>query len=269
VIGERPISAVASNSQNTCVIAIASLYCWGDNSNGQLGNHSVTNSLVPVVVDTSDTLKDREVVSVVIGSGAIYVLHRAMSAEAKATAEKAAAEEVAKAKAAAEKALADAAAAAKAKTDAETKAAADAAAAAKAKTDAAAKAQAEIDAAIKAKADAEAKAKAAADAAAKAKTDAAAKAAADAETALSKAIAGLNEANATIAALKQTNTTLNNMIFALTAQSKTQQMQIDALNAQITALLVPKPTTIVCLKGTSVKTVSAIKPVCPTGYKKQ
>jgi len=269
VIGEKPISTVASYNGNTCVIAIGSLYCWGYNSNGQLGNHSVTNSSVPVVVDTTDTLKDREVVSVVIGSNVIYVLHRAMSAEAKAAAEKAAAEEVAKAKAAAEKATADAAAAAKAKTDAETKAATDAAKAAKAQADAAAKAQAEIDAAIKAKADAEAKAKAAADAAAKAKTDAAAKAAADAETALSKAIAGLNEANATIAALKQTNTTLNNMILTLTAQTKTQQMQIDALNAQITALLVPKPTTIVCLKGTSVKTVSAIKPVCPTGYKKQ
>ena len=269
VIGEKPISMVVNNGGNTCVIAVSSLYCWGYNSNGQLGNHSVTNSSVPVVVDTSDTLKDREIVSVAIGSNVIYVLHRAMSAEAKAAAEKAAAEEVAKAKAAAEKALADAAAAAKAKTDAETKAATDAAKAAKAQADAAAKAQAEIDAAIKAKADAEAKAKAAADAAAKAKTDAAAKAAADAETALSKAIAGLNEANATIAALKQTNTTLNNMILTLTAQTKTQQMQIDALNAQITALLVPKPTTIVCLKGTSVKTVSAIKPVCPTGYKKQ
>jgi len=269
VIGEKPISMVVNNGGNTCVIAVSSLYCWGYNSNGQLGNHSVTNSSVPVVVDTSDTLKDREIVSVAIGSNVIYVLHRAMSAEAKAAAEKAAAEEVAKAKAAADKALADAAAAAKAKADAETKAATDAAKAAKAQADAAAKAQAEIDAAIKAKADAEAKAKAAADAAAKAKTDAAAKAAADAETALSKAIAGLNEANATIAALKQTNTTLNNMILTLTAQTKTQQMQIDALNAQITALLVPKPTTIVCLKGTSVKTVSAIKPVCPTGYKKQ
>lgn len=269
VIGEKPISTVASYNGNTCVIAIGSLYCWGANSNGQLGNHSVTNSSVPVVVDTSDTLKDREVVSVVIGSNVIYVLHRAMSAEAKAAAEKAAAEEVAKAKAAADKATSDAAAAAKAKTDAETKAAADAAAAAKAKSDAAAKAQAEIDAAIKAKADAEAKAKAAADAAAKAKTDAAAKAAADAETALSKALASLNDANSTIANLKQTNTTLNNMILTLTATSKTQQMQIDALNAQIASLLKPKPTTIVCLKGTSVKTVSAINPVCPTGYKKQ
>jgi len=269
VIGDKPISYIGTNYQNTCAIAVGSLYCWGTNSNGQLGNHSVTDSRMPVAVNVSDTLKDREVIGIAFGSNVIYVLHRAMSAEAKAAAEKAAAEEVAKAKAAADKAIADAAAAAKAKTDAETKAAADAAKAAKAQADAAAKAQAEIDAAIKAKADAEAKAKAAADAAAKAKTDAAAKAAADAETALSKAIAGLNEANATIAALKQTNTTLNNMILTLTAQSKTQQMQIDALNAQIASLLKPKPTTIVCLKGTSVKTVSAINPVCPTGYKKQ
>ena len=269
VIGEKPISAVFSYNGNTCVIAVSSLYCWGYNSNGQLGNHSVTNSSVPVVVDTSDTLKDREIVSVAIGSNVIYVLHRAMSAEAKAAAEKTAAEEVAKAKAAADKALADAAAAAKAKTDAETKAAADAAKAAKAQTDAAARAQAEIDAAIKAKADAEAKAKAAAEAAVKAKSDAAAKAQSDSENALTKALASLNDANSTIANLKQTNTTLNNMILTLTATSMTQQMQIDALNAQIASLLKPKPTIIVCVKGTTVKKVSAINPVCPTGYKKQ
>ena len=269
VIGEKPISAVFSYNGNTCVIAVSSLYCWGYNSNGQLGNHSVTNSSVPVVVDTSDTLKDREIVSVAIGSNVIYVLHRAMSAEAKVAAEKTAAEEVAKAKAAADKALADAAAAAKAKTDAETKAAADAAKAAKAQTDAAARAQAEIDAAIKAKADAEAKAKAAAEAAVKAKSDAAAKAQSDSESALTKALASLNDANSTIANLKQTNTTLNNMILTLTATSMTQQMQIDALNAQIASLLKPKPTIIVCVKGTTVKKVSAINPVCPTGYKKQ
>ena len=122
VIGEKPVTQLASNGQSACAIAIGSLYCWGQNENGQLGNHSVATSTTPVAVDTSETLKDREVVSVVFGSNVTYVLHRAMTAEAKAAAEKAAADELAKSKAAAEKALADAAAAAKAKTDAEAKA---------------------------------------------------------------------------------------------------------------------------------------------------
>jgi alpha-tubulin suppressor-like RCC1 family protein len=300
-IGERPVTQIASNGQSACAISIATLYCWGQNSNGQLGIHSVATSATPVAVKTNETLKDREVISVVFGNNVAYVLHRAMSAEARAAAERIAADELAKAKADAEKALADATAAAKAKADAEAKAAADAIAAAKAKADAEAKAAADAIAAAKAKADAEAKAaaqaKAAADLAAKAKADAEAKAAiaavakaradtearlaaeakaaaeararSDAESALDKAIAELRSATQTIAKLNDSNTELNRIIQALTDSNKNQQSQIDALNARITSLLVPKPTTIVCAKGTTIKTVKGINPVCPAGFKKK
>jgi alpha-tubulin suppressor-like RCC1 family protein len=244
-IGEKPVTQVASNYQSACAIAIGSLYCWGQNENGQLGNHSVASSATPVAVDTSKTLKDREVVSVVFGNDVVYVLHRAMTAETKAAAEKAAADELAKSKAAAEKALADAAAAAKAKADAEAKAKADADAAAKAKT------AAEIKAASEAKADAEANAKA------------------EAESALVRAINDLKSATAIIAKLNDSNAELNRIISSLSASNKNQQDQINALNARITELLVPKPTTIVCAKGTATKTVKGINPVCPAGYKKK
>ena len=290
-IGEKPVSFIASNSQSACAIAIGSLYCWGQNENGQLGNHSVANSATPVAVDTSETLKDREVVSVVFGNNVVYVLHRAMTAEAKAAAEKAAADELAKTKAAAEKALADAAAAAKAKLEAEAKAKVDADTAAKAKLAAEAKAAADAKAsaealakakleaearavaAAKAKAEAEAKAstdaKAAAEAAARAKLEAEARARSEAESALVKAIAELKQATQTIAKLNDSNAELNRIIQALSDSNKNQQNQIDALNARITALLVPKPTTIVCAKGTTLKTVKGIDPVCPAGYKKK
>jgi len=290
-LGEKPVTQIASNGRSACAIAIGSLYCWGQNENGQLGNHSVATSATPVAVDTSETLKDREVVSVVVGNNVVYVLHRAMTPEAKAAAEKAAADELAKAKAAAEKALADAAAAAKAKLEAEAKAKADAEAAAKAKLEAEAKAAAEAKAsaealakakleaearavaAAKAKAEAEAKAaadaKAAVEAAAKAKLEAEARARSEAESALVKAIAELKLATQTIAKLNDSNAELNRIIQALTDSNKNQQNQIDALNARITALLVPKPTTIVCSKGTTLKTVKGIDPVCPAGYKKK
>ena len=268
-IGEKPVTQVASNGQSACAIAIGSLYCWGQNDNGQLGNHSVASSATPVAVDTSETLKDREVVSVVFGNNVVYVLHRAMTAEAKAAAEKAAADELTKTKAAVEKALADAAAAAKAKADAEAKAKADADAAARAKTaaeiKAASEAKAAADAIAKAKADAEARAIAAA----KAKADAEANAKAEAESALVRAINDLKAATATIAKLNDSNAELNRVISSLSASNKNQQDQINALNARINELLTPKATTIVCAKGTTTKTFKGINPVCPPGYKKK
>jgi alpha-tubulin suppressor-like RCC1 family protein len=290
-IGEKPVSFIASNGQSACAIAIGTLYCWGQNDNGQLGIHSVATAATPVAVKTNDTLKDREVISVVFGNNVAYVLHRAMTPEAKAAAEKAAADELAKTKAAAEKALADAAAAAKAKADAEAKAKADADSAAKAKLEAEAKAaadarasadaaaraklEAEARAVASAKAKAEAEAKAAADAKAaveapaKAKLDAEARARSEAESALVKAVAELRAATQTIAKLNDSNAELNRIIQALTDSNKNQQSQIDALNARITSLLVPKPTTIVCAKGTTIKTVKGINPVCPAGFKKK
>ena len=290
-IGEKPVSQVVSNGRSACAIAIGSLYCWGQNDNGQLGIHSVATAATPVAVKTNDTLKDREVISVVFGNNVAYVLHRAMTPEAKAAAEKVAADELAKAKAAAEKALADAAAAAKAKADAEAKAKTDAESAAKAKLEAEAKAATEAKAkleaeakakleaearavaAAKAKAEAEAKAaadaKAASEAAAKAKLEAEARARSEAESALVKAVAELKLATQTIAKLNDSNAELNRIIQSLTESNKNQQSQIDALNSKISALLVPKPTTIVCAKGTTLKTVKGINPVCPAGFKKK
>jgi len=156
-------------------------------------------------------------------------------AEAEAAADKAAADLKAK-----QEADAKAAADLKAKQEADAKVAADL----KAKQEAEAKVAAEKAAAdLKAKQEAEAKAaadKAAADL--KAKQEAEAKAAAD------KAAADLKAKKA--------------------AEAKAAAAKILAA-AKAKAAAAAKETTITCVKGKLIKKVTAVKPVCPKGYKKK
>ena len=52
------ITGVSSGGKQTCLSnTMGEVWCWGRNSNGQLGNHSTENSLVPVkVINTNDVL---------------------------------------------------------------------------------------------------------------------------------------------------------------------------------------------------------------------
>jgi chemotaxis protein histidine kinase CheA len=138
-------------------------------------------------------------------------------------------------KAAADKAAADL----KAKQEAEEKAAAEKAAAElKAKQEAEAKAAAEL------KAKQEAEAKAAAD---KATADLKTKQEADAKVAAEKAAADLKAKKA--------------------AEAKAAAAKI--LAAAKAKAAAAKKTTITCVKGKLIKKVTAVKPVCPKGYKKK
>jgi hypothetical protein len=47
------VTAVSAGERSACGIAGGRLYCWGDNSHGQLGNGSTTSSAWPVAVATS------------------------------------------------------------------------------------------------------------------------------------------------------------------------------------------------------------------------
>ena len=127
----------------------------------------------------------------------------------------------------------------KAKQEAEAKAAAEL----KAKQEAEAKAAAEL------KAKQEAEAKAAAEL--KAKQEAEAKAAAE--------LKAKQEAEAKAAAELKAK------------QDADKAAQLAALKAALLKLKTPTPkkTTITCIKGKTVKKVTAIKPVCPKGYKKK
>jgi len=169
-------------------------------------------------------------------------------AEAKAAADKAAEDLKAK-----QEAEAKAAADLKAKQEADAKAAADL----KAKQEAEEKAAAE-KAAAELKAKQEAEAKAAADL--KAKQEAEAKVAAD------KAAADLKtkqEAEAKVAAEKAAA----DLKAKKAAEAKAAAAKI--LAAAKAKAAAAKKTTITCVKGKLIKKVTAVKPVCPTGYKKK
>ncbi|MFG0334972.1 MAG: LamG-like jellyroll fold domain-containing protein, partial [Maioricimonas sp. JB049] len=52
---------------HSCVVAGGAAYCWGDGSNGRLGNGSTADSSVPVAVDTSGVLSGKTVTAIAAG----------------------------------------------------------------------------------------------------------------------------------------------------------------------------------------------------------
>ena len=178
-------------------------------------------------------------------------------AEAKAAADLKAKEE-AEAKAAADKAAEEL----KAKQEAEAKAAADL----KAKQEAEAKAAAELKAKQEAEEKAAAELKAKQEAEAKAAADLKAKQEAEAKVAADKAAADLKtkqEADAKAAADKAAADLKAKK--AADAKAAAAKILADAKAKAAAA----KKTTITCIKGKLVKKVTAVKPMCPKGYKKK
>ncbi len=66
----KSVTKISAGDTHTCVVANARVYCWGDNSDGQLGNRGTTNSSVPVAVaiDSNSALLGKEVVDVSAGA---------------------------------------------------------------------------------------------------------------------------------------------------------------------------------------------------------
>ena len=62
------VTSISAGGAHTCALADGQAYCWGDNTNGQLGNNSTTQSLVPVAVNTSGVLAGKTVTSISAGN---------------------------------------------------------------------------------------------------------------------------------------------------------------------------------------------------------
>ncbi len=69
VLNGKTVKEIASTGNQSCVIASDNkAYCWGSNSNGQLGNGTTTNSSVPVAVDTSGALSGKSLKSIMVSN---------------------------------------------------------------------------------------------------------------------------------------------------------------------------------------------------------
>lgn len=55
-IAGRYVEKVSVGRSHTCALADARVFCWGDNSHGQLGNNSNTSSTIPVAVAINDAV---------------------------------------------------------------------------------------------------------------------------------------------------------------------------------------------------------------------
>jgi hypothetical protein len=68
VLSGKTITAIAGGGYHTVALASdGSIYTWGNNSSGQLGNNSTTNSSVPVAVDMSGVLLGKTIIAVAAG----------------------------------------------------------------------------------------------------------------------------------------------------------------------------------------------------------
>ena len=66
-LSNRTVTHIASGRYHTCAVADGQAFCWGDNSNGQLGNGTTTESWVPVVVKATGPLAGATVTDITAG----------------------------------------------------------------------------------------------------------------------------------------------------------------------------------------------------------
>ena len=64
VLAAQTITAINAGETHSCAVADGRAYCWGYNSNGQLGNNTLTNSGVPVAVNTAGRWLARTVTAI-------------------------------------------------------------------------------------------------------------------------------------------------------------------------------------------------------------
>jgi alpha-tubulin suppressor-like RCC1 family protein len=71
----KTVKAIAAGASHTCALASDNLvYCWGLNGNGQLGDNSITQRLVPVAVNTAGVLSGKTIISITTGASHTCVL---------------------------------------------------------------------------------------------------------------------------------------------------------------------------------------------------
>ena len=69
VLSGKTITAIAGGASHSLALDDeGKVYAWGSNSDGQLGNNSTTQSLIPVAVDTSGVLSGKTITAIAAGA---------------------------------------------------------------------------------------------------------------------------------------------------------------------------------------------------------
>jgi prepilin-type N-terminal cleavage/methylation domain-containing protein len=64
VLAGKTITNIGSGQGHSCAVGSGEVFCWGSNSEGQLGNSSLTASTIPVAVNTAGVLSGKTMTSV-------------------------------------------------------------------------------------------------------------------------------------------------------------------------------------------------------------
>jgi alpha-tubulin suppressor-like RCC1 family protein len=73
VLSGKTLTQITAGFAHTCVLdSSGAAYCWGANGNGQLGNSSTTQSLVPVTVTTSGVLSGKTLTQISSDENGMY-----------------------------------------------------------------------------------------------------------------------------------------------------------------------------------------------------
>lgn len=70
VLAGKTLTEISAGATHACALDSTGVaYCWGQNSSGELGNNSTTQSLVPVAVNTSGVLAGKTLTEITAGDG--------------------------------------------------------------------------------------------------------------------------------------------------------------------------------------------------------
>ena len=77
----RPVSDLVMSNSHACLVSMGEVFCWGENSSGQLGNGTVNSQTMPVLMDGGSILKNREVFAIAVNSTLTMVAHRELTTD--------------------------------------------------------------------------------------------------------------------------------------------------------------------------------------------